>query len=302
MNGNTDTVLRSDKAFEVTSRIRALSPASRSWRRFLSALPLDPEALAVPVREPTGRDFILCGAPRTGTTLLSAMLVQPPHVVTVMEPWDGMRLAPAELFASLRCSLGTTGSLGDGKLDIRALLSSGDVRWITEGSGVQPVHLSDDFALGVKWPAYWRLLPLLPNTKFLVTLRHPYDVIASFRRQGGRLRLGLDYETAFNRTMNEHLVRAAADLATRRIRLFDYIHERILKHINQPNVLVVRYERWFSEPSNMRREIAEFLELPLHEGPARLRPPQTAGLDQHERDLISSECRTATRLGYDLAA
>lgn len=302
MNGYASTALSSDKVFALISNIRAMSPASRRWRQFLGDLRLDPDQLAGPVIEPTARDFILCGAPRTGTTLLSAMLVQPPQVITVMEPWDGMRLPPADLFRCLRASLGASGSLVSGKLETRALLSRGEVRWTREGQVAEPVALSDDFALGVKWPVYWRLLSHLPRTKFLITVRSPYDVIASFRRQGGRLRMGLDYETAFNRVMNEHLTRATSDFALRRIRMFDYIHERIVPHMGRPNVLVVRYERWFTEPATLRREIAEFLDVPLRDGPARLRQPRPASISSKERELIRAECRTAASIGYDLDA
>jgi hypothetical protein len=302
MNGSSSAALASDKFFALMSNVRAMSPASRRWRKFLGALPLDPDRLAVPVMEPTTRDFIMCGAPRTGTTLLSAMLVQPPHVITVMEPWDGMRFPPVDLFRSLRASLGANGSLLSGKLEMRALLGRGEVRWTREGQVAEPVALGGGFALGVKWPAYWRLLSYLPHTKFLITLRNPYDAIASFRRQGGRLRMGLEYETAFNRVMNDHLAHTTSNLALRRIRMFDYIHERIVPYLGRPNVLIVRYERWFNEPDTVRREIAEFLDIPLREGPAQLRRRQPAPVNTEERELIRSECRTAAAIGYDLDA
>ena len=68
-----------------------LSPRRRRWERFLQALPLDPSELEVPLAPPGRDDFIICGCPRTGTTLLAAVLFQPPRMVTCMEPWDGMR-------------------------------------------------------------------------------------------------------------------------------------------------------------------------------------------------------------------
>ncbi len=280
--------------------MRGWSPGSRRWRRFLRSLPIDPDALVHPLVQPGERDFILCGAPRTGTTLLSAMLVQPPWVYTVMEPWDGMRLPPGELFASLRSTTRGKGTLAAGKLDTVALLASGEVRWTREGESASTPTLCSDFALGVKWPSFWRYLPYLPNTRFLVTLRHPYEVIASFRRQGGRLRMGLDYDTAFNRRMNTELQSATSNLARRRILLFDYIHERILPYLSRPNVLAVRYERWFSEPEVLRAEIGDFLGVELRPGPAKLRPPAPTDLSPRERALIRGACRTARALGYEL--
>jgi hypothetical protein len=109
-------------ATSLLSALRAaaapLSPRHRRWRRLLASLALDPDRLAPPIAAPAAGDFIVCGAPRTGTTLLAAMLYQPPAVVTAMEPWDGLRLAPAELFASIRREIDDTGRLSGSKLDV----------------------------------------------------------------------------------------------------------------------------------------------------------------------------------------
>jgi hypothetical protein len=118
---------------ELKRRARALvaplSPAHRRWRRFQGGLALDPDTLARPVSPPSRGDFILCGSPRSGTTLAAAMLFRPPRVVTVMEPWDGLRSPPAELFASLRAEIAQTGRLCRGKLDVEALAAEDAVRW-----------------------------------------------------------------------------------------------------------------------------------------------------------------------------
>lgn len=290
----------SDSLFQVERAARSLSPASRRWRRFLRALPLDPDALAQPILEPGERDFIICGAPRTGTTLLSAMLVQPPSVITVMEPWDGMRLPPAALFASLRDSVASNGLSVTSKLDTSSLLRSGQVRWADADRTDLRLTLHPGYALGVKWPVFWRYLPYLPTTKFVVTLRNPFDVISSFRRQRGRLRLGLDYDTAFNRRMNAELRRTTRSPALRRIHFFDYIHERLLPFLPRPNVLVVRYERWFSEPQRLRDDLGRFLQVEVREGPARLKRPAHRDLSDREQALIRAHCTTGPRLGYDL--
>jgi hypothetical protein len=287
-----------DRLFEMASLIRSWTPSSRRWQRFLRSLPLDPDAFSMPLAEPGERDFIVCGAPRTGTTLLSAMLVQPPYVHTVSEPWDGMRLPPAALFASLRSVIEREGRLSAGKLDTSALASTGEVRWTAEGSATTSLGTDHGILLGIKWPVFWRYLPMLTRTRFIVTLRNPFAVIASFRRQGGRLRMGLDYDTAFNRRMNDHLKRSTPVLARRRVMLFDYIHERLLPYLARPNVLVVRYERWFSDPEVLLSEIATFLEARLGAAPARLRVPEQCDSPPEERGLILRECRTAAALGY----
>jgi hypothetical protein len=278
------------------------SPRYWRWRRFLSQLTLDPDGLARPVPEPTDRDFIICGCPRTGTSLLNAVLHQPPRSLTVMEPWDGMRLPPAELFRSLREEIDRTGRLGRGKLDARALSVDGQVRWRREGAEPIPVETVDGYLLGIKWPGFWRYLELLPTTRFLVCLRHPVEVIASFKRVGGRLAQGLEYDIAFNAKMNEE-VKWTKDVTLRRIEFFDYVHERILPHLSRSNVLPVRYERWFTEPHQVLEEISRFLGEDLRDTRAVIREPEHRNdLDARDLAFIRERCRTATALGYATAA
>jgi hypothetical protein len=219
-----------------------------------------------------------------------------------MEPWDGMRVAVKELFGSLREEIDRTSQLTRGKLDFRALSSDGDVRWRREGALREAVQTIDDYMLGVKWPAFWRYLELLPNTKFLVCLRHPDEVIASFKRVGGRLSEGQEYDIAFNMSMNQELKRTR-DVALRRIRFFDYVHERILPYLSRPNVLPVRYESWFTEPQRVLEEISDFLGTDLRDTRALIREPEHRfGLDANEQALVQEHCRTAAALGYAAAA
>lgn len=278
-----------------------LSPRSRRWRRFLRGLSLDPDALPRPVTPPGPRDFIICGPSRSGTTLLCAALHQPPGVVTVMEPWDGMRLPPAELFASLRREIAETGQLTRGKLDLDALVRDRMVRWQREGAAAVPVPVEEDYLLGVKWPVYWRYLELLPETRFLVCVRHPFEVVASFRASGGRLPQGLDYDTAFNRRMNRELRGATPDATLRRVLLYDYVVSRLLPHLDRPGVLVVRYERWFQEPDELMDEVEHLLGVPLRRDAVEIRPPDAPSLTAEERRVVAENCRTAAALGYRLS-
>jgi hypothetical protein len=280
---------------------RVASPKWRRWKRLLSSLTLDPDLLPRPLTPPGPLDFLACGSPRAGTSLLCAALFQPPRCVVVMEPWDGMRMPPAELLADLRREVEEIGTLSRGRLDIEALRRDGSVRWMREGTSTFDVEAGPGLLLGVKWPAFWRYLDLLPATRFLVCLRHPYEVIASYRREGGRLAEGYDYSIPFNRRMNADIRAAVADRTIRRIALYDYINERLLPHLSRPNVLPVRYERWFSEPDRVLTEIGEFLGADLSSSPAVIRAPEGgAGLTDQEARLIRRHCRTAEPLGYRL--
>lgn len=283
--------------------VAPLSPRRRRWKRFLRDLALDPELLPRPLAPPGADDFIICGAPRTGTTLLAAALFQPPRIVTVMEPWDGMRLPPAELFASLRDEIDSRASLSRGKLDVETLLNSGRVAWNAEGSTSVPVRMEERYLLGVKWPAYWRYLDLLPQTKFLVCLRHPAEVVNSFQKKGGRLEQGLEYDIAFNRKLNERLAAAASDSIARRAWLYELVHRQILPHLSRPNVLAIRYERWFLDPDALIREIGDFLGAHLSRGPAAVRPSaRQAQLNPDDHAAVARICRSAEALGYRLDA
>ncbi len=278
----------------------AVSPRHRAWRRLLRSLRLDLDELPRPVSPPRSDDFLICGSPRSGTALLVAMLWQPPDVVTVMEPWDALRMPPEELFSSFRDELEETGGISRGRLDVAALESDGAVTWCRDGERPHRVTVGDDFQLGIKFPAFWRYLDLLPQTRFLVCLRDPVEVVRSYEHTGGRLQQGLDYDVPFNRSMNEHLLAATADPSVRRVLLYDYIHQRILPRLNHPNVLAVRYERWFTEPEKQLEEIGNFLGVDVSKPRPRLRAPRSRGaVSADELRLLQEYCTTAAALGYE---
>jgi hypothetical protein len=279
-----------------------LSPRRRRWLRFLDELPLDPDDLPDPLPAPGPDDVILCGCPRSGTSLLAAALFQPPTSISIMEPWDGMRLAPADLFASLRAEL-AEGRLARGRLDLDGLVDEGTVRWCLDGASARDVQYSPSSVVSVKWPAYWRYLDRLPATRFVVTLRHPAEVIGSFKAQGGRVGLGLQYQTAFNRALNAELEAATPDPARRRVLLFDHVHEQLLPHLERPEVFAVRYERWFQDPEQLLAELGAFLGTDVTSPPITLRPARgSLALDDRDWELLRAHCHTAERLGYDIGA
>ncbi len=270
------------------------------WMRLLRSCDFDPERLETPLQEPGNDDFIICGCPRSGTSLLAAALFQPPESVVSMEPWDGLRMEPAALFASLRSEIEDDGVLRRGRLDISALQQEGRVAWVRDGERLATVEVESRFRLGVKWPAFWRYLDRLPNTRFLVCVRDPVEVVASMRRTGGRLADGYDYDVAFNRVMNTYLRDATSDPAIRTALLYEYVNSRVVPHVDDSNVLVVHYERWLEEPKELLSEVAHFLGLKNIE--LNIRPYSSAR--EEPRGEVDSLVRrfspSAEQFGYPL--
>jgi len=177
-----------------------------------------------------------------------------------------------------------------------------EVRRVVVGA----VHLEDadvgaarPWLLGVKWPGYWRYLGRLPGTRFIGCLRDPTEVIASFKAAGGRVAEGLQYETRFNCDLNRDLLEVTGDPALRRVLLFEYVHRRLLPHLGRPDVLVVRYERWFQDRDALMGEIGQFLGRTMTPGRVELRKSSTVEvLSPRDRELIAAHCSTAAELGY----
>ena len=276
---------------------RAL-PRHRRWQRLLGSLTIEPGVTPPRVEDLGARDFMICGSSRSGTSLMCAALYQPPTCMTVMEPWDAMRLPPTELFRSIRDEI-AGGVIRRGRLDVDAL-ARGSVSWGRDGGFPHPVEARIDHLLGIKLPAFWRYLEYLPDTKFLVCVRHPFDVIKSFEMSGGRLSQGLDYDVAFNRSMNEELRTATDDVALRRVLMYEYVNSRLLPYLDRPNVLFIRYERWFLEREGLMHEIADFLGAELGAGNPVVRLPRPVVPDPQLVRMIEEHCPSAASLGYDI--
>ncbi len=279
---------------------RRLSPRHRRWQQLLASCSIDPDALPAPIEEPGSSDVMICGHSRSGTALVTAALWQPPSVVTVMEPWDAFRLAPADLFRSLRTEMATTGQISCGRLDVAALEEEGAVRWQRDGERAVDVTYGEDTVVVAKMPVFWRYLDRLPETRFIVCVRNPIEVISSYARVGGRLAEGLDYDIPFNSKMNQSLLAQTDDALLRQIAMFDYVADRLIPHLTRSNVHVVRYEDWATDALGQMATLGEFLGVEL--GPLRvsIRSGETPEPDAETAALIAQNCRTAGALGYDL--
>ncbi|MGH0034787.1 MAG: hypothetical protein ACQGVK_07135 [Myxococcota bacterium] len=254
------------------------------------------------------RDFVMTGAPRSGTTYLSAVLYRPPQVVTLSDPGGVWKRFYREhgaspeifgVFADFRRRIaagkpvpvlaGTEGMAGRGRVDT----------W-NQKKVEQSVDVAPDFALGMKNPeVFLAHLPIFLEAGLpcLVCVRHPVSVISSWvarkRRRGKPMKGFSDGEAVTFRS-------TAGDAAGRRIELHNHFCRQILAVRDHPRLKLVRYGEWFDRPG-LLDEICDFVGL---ESPGRLEPapipPSSIVLDAGEQDRILAECRIAGELGYPL--
>ena len=280
----------------VRRRLSRIRGRHRRFDAFLHSLDYVP---ATSERPPDPRDFIICGSPRSGTTLACGQLFQPPQVVTVMEPWDGLRMAPHELFSDIRSEL-RSGRLTRGRLDVELLRSRGRVAWTEDELPHDIGPVADDVLVGVKWPTWWQYLDALPTTRFVVCLRDPLEVIDSYRRIGGRLREGMEYPVPLNASINARVRAGTRSLAVRRARLYELINREVLAHLDRPNVFALRYERWHEDPEALRAELSEFLGVELGPWPVEIRESEAQPVSPGVARTVREHVPVAAPLGYPL--
>jgi hypothetical protein len=268
----------------------------------------DPPFPIIPIDMPTAspRDFVMTGAPRSGTTYLSAVLHDPPRVVTLSDPggvWKrfyrerGVSEAILDVFADFRRRIaagepvpvldGTDGMRGRGRVDT----------W-NQKKVERAIEVSPDFALGMKNPeVFLAHLPIFleAGLRCLVCVRHPVAVISSWvarRKRRGKPAKGFSDGDAVTFRAPGH------DAVARRIALHNHFCEQIAAVRGHPSVLLVRYGDWFERPA-LLDELCAFVGI---ESPGRLEPPPIAPspivLEPDEQERILRECTIASELGY----
>jgi hypothetical protein len=261
---------------------------------------------------PRDRVFLLTGLPRSGTTYLAAVLHDPPRAICQSEArgaWKRAWRANADddeilrILGSLRSDVaegrptttfqGTSGYEGQGRVDT----------W-NQPKQDRVVAADSDFHFGAKnpeifldWLPRWRRL----GFRVVVTLRHPAAVINSWLgRRMTRLAAGKPVVGTFGHGDATTFSATEDDPLDRCIALHEHLSKRIVDHLDDDGVFLVRYDGWFSDDDLLRR-IRRFLGLPNSgpPSPAPMRPEPPRHLSANDVERIRVGCVHAEALGFD---
>jgi hypothetical protein len=189
----------------------------------------------------------LLSPPRSGSTLLSALLDLHSEIRVSAEPWMLLSLYSmyreanqGALYGSESLSRGFTEFLIEEDFKRAA-------RSFAESAYADKLRESDKRIFVDKTPRYYHILQfveeLFPEAKFIVLSRNPFDIAASILTSWGVSSGELTgrYISPFTFDL---------DFAIRRLNLFK---------ANQPNVLHIRYEDLVRNPENTLKKVQEFL-------------------------------------------
>lgn len=250
--------------------------------------------------------------PRSGTTYLAAVLHNPPAVVTISEAGGQWK--------QLMKAYGRTTRVFDIFSDYREKILRGEKVYTLEGTpgfeGRQridtwnqkkierKIKANHDFKLGMKNPeVFLELLPVFreAGTKCVITARHPVSVINSWvKKVQKRLSKGRTIEGTFANGECITYDSPSEDPVQRRIDLHNHFAELITNHLTDPNVMLIRYEDWFTDKAQAER-ICRFLGVPVIR---YLKPkpilPDPLMISEEEQQKILTGCLIAHEFGYQV--
>ncbi|MBD3307300.1 hypothetical protein GF339_12740 [candidate division KSB3 bacterium] len=256
------------------------------------------------------KNFVLTGMPRSGTTYLACVLYYPPHVITISEAkgcWKhgfqqhGKGTWFVQMFDEFRTNIlqgknvptfeGTPGFLGHTRVDT----------W-NQKKIMRRIEAHPDFALGMKNPeVFLELLESFSRAEIrcVITVRHPLFVINSWVKRGEQqVARGKSLEHTFANGKSVTYHSPLPDVVDRRIDLHNYFARHIIRYKHDPNIMLIRYEDWFTDPQQLSR-VCHFLEIPSlgYLRPAPLLPDPLI-LARDEQARILRGCSIAEELGY----
>ncbi len=265
------------------------------------------------------KPFILTGPPRSGTSLLTALLTRKDNVLVANEPvvvGDPLlaRGDPARLLRGYMNSLarqavrrGTMSTKVDRKDPSRPTTDTAHRGAIRRDVPVT-IDRNRPLCVGVKHPiSFMEFLPELvegwPQLKVIVLARDPMDTIRSWRETTYGWQPGLDDPTqGLWRRMYAEIPADASPLA-RRAHLWNLLVERGEKYAatHPGQVMLLRYESLLADPAATMRRLFEHIgadrpEIPIDVADVR---PQThasyKGFTDEEVQMIRSICGETDR-------
>ena len=254
--------------------------------------------------------FVLTGMPRSGTTYLAAVLHNPPAVVTISEAGGQWK--------QLMKAYGRTPRVFDVFSDYRERILRGERVHTLEGTAgfegkqridtwsqkktQRKIKADHDFKLGMKNPeVFLELLPLFreAGTRCVITARHPVSVINSWvKKVEKRLSKGGTIEGTFANGQCITYDSPSEDSVLRRIDLYNHFAGLMTDHLEDANVMLIRYEDWFTDKEQLAR-VCRFLGVPVlrHLNP-QLILPDPLMISEEEQQAILAGCLVAHKFGY----
>lgn len=253
-------------------------------------------------------DLLLTGVPRSGTSLLTALINRVPDHAAVNEPQLSRRswladplAAVTELHTSLRSTL-SRGLPVPNKPTTDTYLRGETVSWRP------PQPLGDTFVLATKWTLRYlgALERLAPHMRIVALVRHPADTIAAWQRSFRHLRdpyprgLWAAHLSPDRRQALRDLLRAP-DIH-RHARLWALLVDQLLD--SAPSATVLRYEDLCADP---RKQVAKATARPVDSLPEEfgngVHAPRGHRYSRAELEIVAEHCGPlARRLGYDISA
>lgn len=255
--------------------------------------------------------FVISGMPSGGTTYLCAVLHNPPRVVTVSEAGGGWKQRARER--------GRDPGLVQELFDYRERVLAGErIPSLEETEGFEGKRRVDtwnqkktlrrhrvdpSFSLGMKQPeVFLELLGFFLDAglKCVLSVRHPVYVINSWVKRSRRhLERKGNLRGIFANGESVLYSSVKPDIVDRRIELYNHMAARVAAHMDHEDVMVVRYEEWFTD-DDLLDKVSGFIGVP-NLGYLRppLIPPDPLLLEAREQERILAGCAEAAALGYE---
>ena len=196
-----------------------------------------------------------CGLPRSGSTLLTAILNQNPDI------YAGVISPVLELMEDADFILTKEPAITFPKPYIfNSIIKSNIINYYSDK--VEPIIIDKSRM----WPRYIDLIKkyITPNPKLICTVRHPLETLASFITLIHENK-GVSYVdkalTEFGYEINDdnrcHILMEPDGIITKAIKALEYAYKNNQSH----HVHIIQYDDLVSKPTEVMNQLHEFLEL-----------------------------------------